>query len=97
MLHFDLEFTEQGNVVYERIRQRLPFCITKVYEVATQGKRPSAKSRSRKAVPSEVTQDAVAGRFKQSRTSLGLTQADVVRETGRSKDYMSKVERGVLG
>lgn len=83
--------------MYERIRQRLPFCITKVYEVATPRKRPSAKSRSSKASLAEVTQDAVAGRFKQARTSLGLTQADVVRETGRSKDYVSKVERGVLG
>lgn len=83
--------------MYERIRQRLPFCITKVYEVATPRKRPSTKDRSSKASLAEVTQDAVAGRFKQARTSLGLTQADVVRETGRSKDYISKVERGVLG
>jgi transcriptional regulator with XRE-family HTH domain len=75
----------------------LPFCITKVYEVATPRKRPSTKGRSSKEVPAEVTQDAVAGRFKQARTSLGLTQADVVRETGRTKDYVSKVERGVLG
>lgn len=65
--------------------------------MATPRKRPSAKSRSSKAAPAEVTQDAVAWRFKQARLGLGLTQADVVRETGRTKDYVSKVERGVLG
>lgn len=65
--------------------------------MATPRKRPSTKGRSSKESPAEVTQDAVAGRFKQARLGLGLTQADVVRETGRSKDYISKVERGVLG
>jgi transcriptional regulator with XRE-family HTH domain len=65
--------------------------------VATSRKRPTSKSASRKGPTADVTQDAVAGRFKEARLRLGLTQADVCRETGRTKDYISKVERGVLG
>lgn len=43
----------------------------------------------------EVTQDAVAGRFKQARLDLGLTQADVVRDTGLTRNYVSRFERCV--
>lgn len=66
--------------------------------MATSSKKPVQRSHTKTA--SNVTftpAQAVAQRLREAREALGLSQADVVRETGRSKDYISKVERGTLG